>query len=56
VDFDVDCGNRLYAQISLFDMSANAWITPHFTPRKNNSLQNLPQKQLSFLERTSHMP
>jgi hypothetical protein len=56
MDFDVDCGGTLYAQILLFDRNASAWIAPHFASGKNNVLQNLPQKQLSFLERTLHMP
>jgi hypothetical protein len=56
MDFDVNCGGMLYAQVLLFDKNVSAWIALHSAYGKNNVLQNLPQKQLSFLEMTLHMP
>jgi hypothetical protein len=54
VDPDSNYGDMLYPQVGLFEMSANAWIAFHLALGKCNSLQNLPHKQLSFPETTSH--
>jgi hypothetical protein len=42
VDADLDCDGMLYARVWSSEMSAHAWTTPHFAPRKCSSLQNLP--------------